>query len=117
MTTRARTLVALSVFAVLCALGLAAAPSADAHPLPTYSGIPRCIATTWAAHHFHAPKTRPGQTCLNPLVRQPWDGVSSPGVAFYDPLWTPATWKPVAILWNGDMPVGWVTVVPTGNRR
>ena len=41
---------------------LFAAPAIPAQAASTH--YPRCIATTWASQHYHAPKTARGETCV-----------------------------------------------------
>lgn len=74
----------------------------------TTTPVPRCIATTWASQHYHAPKTPRHTTCWVGGVSGPAAGSIGYGgatVVGFDPTWYPSTWATLGYLTNtaGDV--------------
>ena len=74
----------------------------------TVTPVPRCIATTWAAQHYHAPKTPRHTTCVVHGTNGPAYGSVAYGgatVSAFSPDWYPSTWPTLGVLSNaaGDV--------------
>ena len=92
-----RILATLATSALL--LTVAAVPAGAAprrSPLPWFDGVPMCVATIWASHHYGVPKTPRGSYCAAPWIEESPNPGSSPGVRAYYHRWMPATWAPQA---------------------
>lgn len=99
-----RLLVALAAL-VLLSVAVSSPASASTPTLPHLNGYPQCVATTWAAHHYHVAKTARHTACFVKVTQDKSyvDIDPTPGgatVLAFSPAWYPQSWSSLGFIVN-----------------